>query len=80
MPNLTVQYFAILREQRGLTEEKIATAAATATTLYEELRARHGFTLPPDRVRAAVNDEFVAATAALRDGDRVVFIPPMAGG
>jgi molybdopterin converting factor small subunit len=31
-------------------------------------------------VRAAVNDEFVAATTTLRDGDRVVFIPPVAGG
>ena len=80
MPALTVQYFAILREQRGAAEEKLATAAATPAALYAELRARHGFTLPADRVRAAVNDEFVAPTAALRDGDRVVFIPPMAGG
>lgn len=77
---LHVQYFAILREQRGLTDEKLTTAAATPTALYEELRARHGFTLPADRVRAAVNDEFVAGDAALRAGDRVVFIPPVAGG
>ena len=80
MKNLTVQYFAILREQRGLTSEKIATAAASPTALYEELRAKYRFTLPADRVRAAVNDEFVAADAPLRDGDRVVFIPPVAGG
>ena len=80
MITLTVQYFAILREQRGLTEEKLATAATTPTALYDELRTRHGFTLPADRVRAAVNDEFVAPTAALRDGDRLVFIPPVAGG
>jgi molybdopterin converting factor subunit 1 len=75
-----VSYFAILREQRGLTEEKLTTAAATPTALYDELRARHGFTLPADRVRAAVNDEFVAPAAALHDGDRLVFIPPVAGG
>ena len=80
MINLTIQYFAILREQRGLAEEKLATSAATPGGLYDELRARHRFTLPTDRVRAAVNDEFVAATAPLRDGDRVVFIPPVAGG
>jgi sulfur-carrier protein len=77
---LHVQYFAILREQRGLTEEKLTTAATSPTALYEELRARHQFTLPADRVRAAVNDEFVAADAPLREGDRVVFIPPVAGG
>ena len=51
---LQVQYFAILREQRGLVEETLATTAATPAALYEELRARHGFTLPGDRVRAAV--------------------------
>jgi molybdopterin converting factor small subunit len=27
-----------------------------------------------------LNDVFVAGDAALRDGDRVVFIPPVAGG
>jgi molybdopterin converting factor subunit 1 len=80
MITLHVQYFAILREQRGLTQEKLTTAAATPTALYDELRARHTFTLPADRVRAAVNDEFVAATAPLHDGDRIVFIPPVAGG
>jgi sulfur-carrier protein len=80
MPTIHVQYFAILREQRGAAEEKIATAATTPAALYDELRARHGFSLPADRVRAAVNDEFVPAHAPLRDGDRVVFIPPVAGG
>ena len=80
MITLRIQYFAILREQRGLTAETLATAAATPAALYDELRARHGFTLPGDRVRAAVNDEFVAASAPLREGDRVVFIPPVAGG
>lgn len=80
MIQLDIQYFAILREQRGLSAEKIATAAGTPTALYNELRARHGFTLTSDRVRAAVNDEFVAGDAALRNGDRIVFIPPVAGG
>ena len=80
MISVTVQYFAILREQRGLAEEKLSTSAATPAALYDELRARHGFTLPADRVRAAVNEEFVAATAPLREGDRLVFIPPVAGG
>ena len=80
MINVHVQYFAILREQRGLTQEQVATSSASPAALYEELRARHKFTLPGERVRAAVNDEFVAGGSALRDGDRVVFIPPVAGG
>ena len=80
MPTLDVHYFAILREQRGVSQEKLTTAAATPAALYDELRARHGFTLPGDRVRAAVNDAFVDAATPLRDGDRIVFIPPVAGG
>ncbi len=77
---ISVQYFAILREQRGLTEERLNTAATTPAALYEELKARHAFSLPSNRIRAAINDEFVAPTALLREGDRVVFIPPVAGG
>jgi molybdopterin synthase sulfur carrier subunit len=80
MKHVTVQYFAILREQRGLREETLTTAAVDAAALYEELRARHGFSLPADRIRAAVNDAFVAANYPLAEGDRVVFIPPVAGG
>ena len=80
MISLTVQYFAILREQRGLTEEKLTTAAVTPAGLYEELRVRHAFTLPAGHVRAAINGEFAPADAVLREGDAVVFIPPVAGG
>lgn len=77
---ISVHYFAILREQRGLTAEKVITAAPTPAALYDELRAKHRFTLPGDRVRAAVNDAFVDSASPLREGDRVVFIPPVAGG
>jgi molybdopterin converting factor subunit 1 len=75
-----VQYFALLREQRGLAQESLVTEAATAGDLYEELRARHGFTLPQARLRAAVNDEFAPWTAPLSEGDALVFLPPVAGG
>jgi len=75
-----VQYFALLREQRGLTRETLVTTAATAAALYDELRARHPFTLAAEHLRVAVNDEFAPWTAPLRDGDSLVFIPPVAGG
>ena len=75
-----VQYFAILREQRGLARETLATTAATAVDLYAELQAKHDFSLPADRLRVAINDEFTAWSAPLRDGATVVFIPPVAGG
>jgi len=75
-----LQYFASLRERRGLAREEIATGAATPADLYAELSARHGFALPAARVRVAVNGEFAEPTHPLKDGDEVAFIPPVAGG
>ena len=80
MPTLSIRYFAILREQRGLAGEQLATSAATPRALYEELKEQHGFTLPAESVRAAVDGEFVSHDLPLKDGQSVVFIPPVAGG
>ena len=80
MKTVHIHYFALLREQRGLSTETLATAAPDAAALYAELAARHGFTLPASRLRAAVNGDFAPWPAPLRDGDELVFIPPVAGG
>lgn len=77
---LRVEYYAILREQRGEREEAIVSESDTPMALYEELRARHGFTLEPSRLKVVVNDAFADWDHGLRDGDTVVFIPPVAGG
>ena len=77
---IKIQYFAVLREQRGLAEETIATGAATPGELFAQLRVRHGFTLAPEMVRAAVNGGFAPMDRRLVSGDTVVFIPPVAGG
>lgn len=80
MHTITVQYFALLREQARRSEEQVATASATPGALYAELKVRHGFSLPERALKVAVNDEFAPWDHPLRDGDRVVFIPPVAGG
>jgi molybdopterin converting factor subunit 1 len=77
---IRVQYFALLRDQRGLADENLTTAADTPAGLYAELHARHGFTLPMKQLRVAVNDEFAPWDAPLQEGDTLVFIPPVAGG
>ena len=77
---LKVQYFAVLREQRGRSEEAVATTATTPSALYAELRTRHDFALAPELVRAAVNSAFAPMNHPLKSGDIVVFIPPVAGG
>lgn len=80
MKTLEIQYFAILREQRGTDRETLTTDLADAAAVYESLQEQHGFTLPVDRLRAAVNGEFVPWPAPIADGDNIVFIPPVAGG
>ncbi|HET9694238.1 MAG TPA: MoaD/ThiS family protein [Steroidobacteraceae bacterium] len=80
MKRIHLQYFAVLREQAGRSEETLDTPAASPADLYEQVRTAHGFTLPRTMLRVAVNDEFRDWNTALANGDRVVFIPPVAGG
>jgi molybdopterin-guanine dinucleotide biosynthesis protein A len=77
---VTVQYYALLREQAGRREESVETDAATPAQLYAQLSRRHPFTLPPELLRVAINNEFRDWLTPLADGDAVVFIPPVAGG
>jgi molybdopterin-guanine dinucleotide biosynthesis protein A len=77
---LTVQYYALLREQAGRSSESLLTGARTPWELYQELKRRYPFTLAPEVLRVAVNSEFGEWTQRLSEGDSVVFIPPVAGG
>ena len=77
---LTIQYFALMREQAGRSEEKLETLAATPADLYTELTQRYGFTLSREQLKVAVNSEFSDWSRPLAAGDSVVFIPPVAGG
>ena len=74
-----VDYFAMLRERAGLEHETLDTAASTPQELYRELAPRRDLP-PPGGLKVAVNDEFRPWDCRLADGDRVVFIPPVAGG
>lgn len=80
MTEIEIQYFAVLRERAGTSREVVQTEATTTAELYDELAARHDFGLPQAMLRVAVNDEFVEWSRPLVSGDRVVFIPPVAGG
>jgi molybdenum cofactor guanylyltransferase len=77
---IKVRYYAILREQAGKSEESVATDATTPAALFDELRTRYPFTLEAQQLKVAVNAEFREWNTLLRDGDNVVFIPPVAGG
>jgi molybdopterin converting factor small subunit len=73
---LTVQYHAMLREEKGLPEEQVEYAGPDPRGLYQEL----GLSLAPEHLKVAINDEMADWDAPLKDGDVVIFIPPVAGG
>jgi molybdopterin converting factor subunit 1 len=79
MKNITIEYFAVLRERAGVSQELLSTAAETPTQLFEELAQRHSFPVLRS-VKVAINDEFSDWDTPLVNGDSVVFIPPVAGG
>ena len=80
MRSVEIEYFASLREEAGLSREFIHSEARTYGELYEELRAKHAFSLPIAMMQIAVNDTFTQFDHEVVDGARVVFIPPIAGG
>lgn len=80
MVRVQVRYFAVLREEAGRAEEPVQTAAPTAGDLYREVARDHGFSLPVERVKVAVDGEFASWELPLRDGMQLAFIPPVAGG
>jgi molybdopterin converting factor subunit 1 len=79
MPQIRIEYFAILREHVGKSTEELNTDATTVRALFDELDGRYDFPRMA-RMKVAINDEFSDWDATLADGDSIVFIPPVAGG
>ena len=80
MKKISVQYFAVLKDLTRKTEEVIATSAVIASELFKEICARYHLTMPINQLRVAVNDDFCEWDYPLKDGDKIVFIPPVSGG
>ncbi|HET9033678.1 MAG TPA: MoaD/ThiS family protein [Dokdonella sp.] len=78
--NVRLLYFASLADQAGCSGESVETDAGDPATLYAEVRQRHGFSLGTDRLRVAVNGQFVDWYHTLSEGDEIVFLPPVSGG
>ncbi len=77
---VTTQYFANMKAEAGMGEEKVTTSASTTLELFDELQARHGFTIGSAETKVVVNEEFCKWDKELADGDLIVFVPPIAGG
>jgi molybdopterin converting factor subunit 1 len=79
---IRVLYFASFREARGLGEdERVVSEGATVEDLWRALREEFpALGRLPAAPPAAVNREYVPHATALREGDEVTFLPPIAGG
>ena len=78
--SVTILYFASLRDAAGVGSESLVTGGGDLAALYEQLRARHGFALPIEHLRVAVDGAFAQWSDAIRDGSEIAFLPPVSGG
>ncbi|MFM1906740.1 MAG: hypothetical protein RLZZ591_417 [Pseudomonadota bacterium] len=81
---ITIRYFASIREAVGLGQEQLTTSAVTVGEVREALIARGGAfadSLARHRaVRVALNQVMASETDALPDGAELAFFPPVTGG
>jgi molybdopterin converting factor subunit 1 len=77
---LHIRFFAVLREQAGVSALQLTTLAATPAELYRELQTSHKLTFEAKLLRVAVNERYVSMDTPLKPNDQIVFIPPVAGG
>lgn len=76
---ITVLYFASLRDAAGINSETID-HDSDLRALYVALQAKHGFVLPLERLRVAMNGAFARWDDVPGAGAEVAFIPPVSGG
>ena len=80
---VTIKYFASIRESIGKASEQRETAAGTLAGLRDELLAAGDIytCLSRDRaVRVALNQVMSAEAVQLTEGCEVAFFPPVTGG
>lgn len=84
--DVTIFYFAALREQMGRERETVHLPAPSVTveTLISELRQKDAgmdevFAASP-RIRVAINQTLATFQDTVKPGDELAFFPPMTGG
>ena len=79
MSTVTVRYFAVLRERKGVSDERVEVSPGTTLgELYRSLfPSPTGEWLP---VACAKNHEYASADELVEDGDDIAFLPPLGGG
>jgi len=75
--NITIKYFASMRDRMGHAEDKIQVSEnATVKEAWDQLSNE----VLPENTLIAVNMEYTHIEHALIEGDEVAFFPPVTGG
>jgi molybdopterin synthase sulfur carrier subunit len=77
--DITVRYFANMRDQMGRAEETVSLEGDVVTVedLWGKVSANRAI---PGNVLIAVNMEYTDGSRVLKNGDEVAFFPPVTGG
>jgi molybdopterin converting factor subunit 1 len=74
-------FFASYRDVIGAHQLELELGeGSTVADLVRAVRVHYGGSRLPEKPPVAVNQEYSAYDTALRDGDEIAFIPPVAGG
>lgn len=79
---VTLRHFALIRETIGRQiEERTVEPGTSISGIYDILATEHPRLAPLKvSVMMMANQEYVPADYAVKDGDEIVFIPPVSGG
>ena len=77
--NVTVRYFAGMRDRMGKAEESLQLNSDAVTVADVWAKATDGQSIPESTL-IAINMEYTDADASVADGDEVAFFPPVTGG
>jgi len=77
---IAVQLFGPLAEQAGVSRLEVSVAGSTVQDVVAALAVASPALKLDRSVRFAVNTDYAAPSAAVREGDVVSLIPPVGGG
>ena len=77
---INIKYFALMREITEKGEETIEFNQSSASDLLAHLKTIYSIPLDESNLKVAINEEYSDWNHPIKDGDTIVFIPPVAGG
>ena len=79
--NITVKYFASLREQLGKSEEILTLSdEISIAEVWQNVSSSISGNIESENILMTINMEYVKSDALVKTGDEVAFFPPVTGG